>query len=157
MADDLKQTVRILRRAKVATDDRGRTVWVDPIETAELELVSTSMLKRVLSSDDEDRKRKIKEVADGKDGVLAHDVENDSFEIIDDADLQAILDSVPQGMDAVKAADVIYTPLHDRADSDDELSLVSTQALRRILNIEDEPQEAEEKDDDKGFNPYDMN
>ena len=155
MSDELKQTVRILRRSKVATDDRGRTVWVDPVETVELDLVSTAMLERVLSSDDEESKRKIKEAAAGKDGVLAHDTLNDSFEIVDDADLQAILEAVPSGMDAIKAADVVYEPLAERADTGDELSLVSTQALRRILKIDDEPLVVDDEFANQGFNPYD--
>ncbi len=52
MNDKLKQTMRILRSPKVTTDDRGRTVWVDPIETAKLELVSTQMLTQIIESGD---------------------------------------------------------------------------------------------------------
>jgi hypothetical protein len=60
-------------------------------------------------------------------------------------------------MDAIKSADVIYEPLSSLADTGEELSLVSTQALRRILKIEDEPQGGDEEDAlaDRGFNPYD--
>jgi hypothetical protein len=157
MSDELKRTVRILRHAKVSSDDRGRSVWVDPVESAELELVSTVMLERVLSSDDEDRKRKLKEAAAGKEGVLAHDPEKDSFQIVDDADLMAMLEMTPHGMDAIKSADVVYEPLSSLADTGEELSLVSTQALRRILKIEDEPQGSDEEDAlaGRGFNPYD--
>ena len=42
MAEDYIATVRIRRPAKVTTDDRGRSVWAETIETAQLELVSTS-------------------------------------------------------------------------------------------------------------------
>ena len=155
MSDELKRTVRILRHPKVTSDDRGRTVWVDPVESAELELVSTTMLERVLSSDDESRKRKLKHAAAGKDGVLAHDPQKDSFEIVDDADLMALLEMTPHGMDAIKSADVTYEPLSSLADTGEELSLVSTQALRRILKIDDEVVVDEDEPDDRGFNPYD--
>ena len=45
MGEDYIPTVRIRRPAKVTTDDRGRTVWADTVETAELELVSTAELQ----------------------------------------------------------------------------------------------------------------
>jgi hypothetical protein len=157
MSDELKRTVRILRHPKVTSDARGRTVWVDPVESAELELVSTVMLERLLSSDDENRKQKLKDAAAGKDGVLAHNLETDSFEIIDDADLMAMLEMAPGSMDANKPADVIYEPLSSLADTGEELSLVSTQALRRILKLDDETDASEDDDEsaDRGFNPYD--
>ncbi len=56
--------MRILRSPKVTTDDRGRTVWVDPIETAKLELVSTQMLKQII---DEGDAGKNQELLDGTD------------------------------------------------------------------------------------------
>ena len=156
MADELKQTVRIVRGSKVGVDDRGRSVWVGPVEETELELVSTAMLKRVLESDDEAKKQKIRETATGKDGVLAHDPEKDMFEIIDDTDLKEILASEPKGMDAIKAADVTLEPLASRADTDDEeLSLVSTQALRRMLDSDDKPGDEDSTSvPDTGFDPY---
>ena len=91
MADRLDKTVRIVRRSKVTTDDRGRTVWTDPVDSAELELVTTTMLTHMLESDDEEQKQRIRDAASGKDGLLARDVEKNQFEIIDDDDLQAAL------------------------------------------------------------------
>ena len=155
MSERLKQTVRILKRSKVQTDDRGRSVWVDPVDTAELELVSTVMLKRMLDSGDEQRKDRIRKAAQGKDGVLARDAENDTFEIIDDDDLQQALQAASDTTD-VKTTDVSVEPLMDRADSDDEeLSLVSTQALRRILT-KDAPQTEDSLpvEEEQGFDPY---
>lgn len=157
MSDDLKQTVRIVRGSKVGLDDRGRSVWVGPVEEVEMDLVSTTMLKRVLASDDEARKRQIREAASDKDGVLAHDPEKDMFQIIDDTDLKEILASEPKGMDAIKAADVTLEPLLERADTEDEaLSLVSTQALRRMLDGEDAAADDAGADEppDTGFDPY---
>lgn len=157
MSDELKQTVRIVRGSKVGVDERGRSVWVGPVEEAELELVSTAMLKRVLESDDEATKRQIRDTPIDKDGVLAHDPEKDLFQIIDDADLKEILASEPKGMEAIKAADVTIEPLASRADTqDEELSLVSTQALRRMLSTDDESSDVadDSNPDDTGFDPY---
>ena len=154
MADELFKTVRIVRRSKVATDDRGRTVWVDPVESAELELVTTTMLTRMLDSDDEQRKQRIREVAEGKDGLLAHDAENDRFEIIDDAELQAAIEASASDAPATRTADVTYEIVAEREDADaEELSLVSTMALRRILQGENAG-DAPDPDEDAGFDPY---
>ena len=156
MADKLDKTVRILRRSKVATDDRGHTVWVDPVESAELELVTTRMLKRMLASDDEAQRQQIHEAAQGKDGLLARDTQNESFEIIDDEDLKAALDASVGSTPPARAADVTYEVISEQsAAGDEELSLVSTQALRRILDGKPEqPDEDTIVDDDGGFDPY---
>lgn len=158
MTDELKKTVKILRPPKIAKGEGGRSVWLDPVETANLELVSTAMLKQILSSDDQYQKQKIRDAADGKDGVLAHNVAADSFEIIDDADLQAILDSNPKGVAAIKAVETVLEPLSSRADIDDEeLSLVSTQALRVMLRTDGDGLEIDDIDglaDSGGSDPY---
>ena len=88
--------------------------------------------------------------------MLAHDPERDRFEIIDDADLKEILASEPKGMDAIKAAEANLEPLASQADiEDEELSLVSTQALRRMLDPDADATSAEdEAADDAGFDPY---
>jgi hypothetical protein len=69
----------------------------------------------------------------------------------------AMLEMTPHGMDAIKSADVVYESLSSLADTGEELSLVSTQALRRILKLDDETDAAEDDDKsaDRGFNPYD--
>ncbi len=54
MDDELEQTVHLIRRGKVTTDDRDQTVWEGPVEEVELELVSTGTLKRALESNDAD-------------------------------------------------------------------------------------------------------
>ena len=50
MNDKLDQTRRILRSPKVTTDERGRTVRADTVETAKLEVVSAKMLKQMMSA-----------------------------------------------------------------------------------------------------------
>ncbi len=153
MSDRLTQTVRIVRKDKVTTDDRGRTVWNVPIEETELELVSTAMLKTIIDSGDEEKRQRLEDAAAGKEGVLAHSPTSGSFEIIDDDDLQAALDGAGSVPDSVDAAEFRDQSLLDRADTgDEELSLVSTQMLKIMLEIDD-GEEAEEAD--SGFNPYD--
>lgn len=118
MSDELKRTVRIARPSKSGVDDRGRNVSEGPVEEVELELVSTVMLKKVLLEKSESDREKLREAAEGKDGVLARHLGTNEFEIID---------WPGQAEDA---------------------SLVSTMALRRVLNEEeDEPAES-------GFDPY---
>jgi len=157
LADDTTKKVLVSRRVKVAQDDRGRSVWVDPVESAELELVSTQMLKVMLTSRDDADRQAIKEVADNAtDGVLARDPANGEFEIIDEDELQAILDN-NQGLPKLtRPADATLGPLRDYV-NDDQLSLVSTQALRKVLSDDDDDAEDPEMtpDESAGFNPYD--
>ena len=148
MNDELKQTIKILREPGDSDDSASPT---------EFELVTTVMLKRMLSSDDEERKRRIRKASEQKEGLLAHHVDDDSFAIIDDTDLRAIIDDVNSDAGETSAADVTYEVLSKQADgNDEEFSLVSTQALCRILNKDkkSEKAEPEESPDDGGFDPY---
>ncbi len=156
MSDELKKTVRIVRKPKVALDEHGHSVWTEPVEAVELDLVSTTMLKEILDSDDKKAKRRIEEAAQGKDGVLAHDTQNNKFEIIDDDDLQAALDSAANAPDQTRPADVVLAPLSEHINEDEEeLSLVSTQMLRQILASDDpEADPGGSENDDGGFDPY---
>ncbi len=155
MSDELFKTVRIVRRSKVATDERGHSVWVDPVDSAELELVTTTMLTRMLESDNGERSRRLEEAAQGKDGLLAHDRDNDRFEIIDDADLQAAIDASAGDAPVTRSADVTYEVVAEREDVDEELSLVSTLALRRMLRGEDSGADDDlPVDEGGGFDPY---
>jgi hypothetical protein len=156
MAEDYAPTVRI-RRAKVTTDERGRTVWAETVETVQLELVSTGSLQKILASSDDDTRSAIERlVTQNQEGVLARDPETGLYEIISDADLREILqddDSFPAPSPAAK---VTLEPV----DPDEELSLVSTQVLRKILRQET-PQGGRmkalrtKKDEGGGFDPYD--
>ena len=153
MSDQFKETVRIVRKDKVMTDERGRTVWNVPVEEVELELVSTEMLKTLIDSGDADKRQNLEEAARSKEGVLARSPTSGSFEIIDDDDLMAALEGAGSVSETVDAAEFREESLLDRADTgDEELSLVSTQMLKVMLEIEDEE---DGEDDGKGFNPYD--
>ena len=158
MSDDLKKTVRIVRKPKVALDEHGHSVWTEPVENVQLDLVSTTMLKKILDSNDEKARRRIEEAAQGKDGLLAHDTRNNQFEIIDDDELQAALDSAANAPDQSRPADVVLAPLDEDDDEDEEeLSLVSTQMLRKILASDDPAANVDpgsSDDEGGGFDPY---
>jgi hypothetical protein len=134
MAEDYIATVRIRRPAKITTDDRGRSVWAETIETAQLELVSTGELKSILQSGDNKSRSSIERLLKNKeDGVLARDPATGLFEVISDADLQAILESDDKLPLTRPPADVKLEPTHDSGDAGESLSLVSTQMLRKII------------------------
>lgn len=154
MSDDFKQTVKLVRKPKVTTDDRGRTVWSDPVETANLELVSTQMLKQLIESGDEAAREQIQSAAADKDGLLAHNASNDSFEIISDEELQQILDGGHELHEARNFVDVIDQPMADTASPDEELELVSTTLLRQMLDPAASMSADEDEPPDSGFDPY---
>lgn len=157
MTDDLKKTTRVVRRPKVRTDDRGRTVWDDTVRTANLELVSTQMLQQLIESDDHATTTGLQKAAQQKDGVLAHDPEQNRFEIISDEELQHILDGTEAEYNAKKAAVVDEPAIEAVVETDaeqEELELVSTQMLRQILNPEDFSEQDEDSSSPSGFDPY---
>ena len=155
MADEPPLKVLVKRPSRIKTDDRGRSVWADPVESAELELVSTQTLKQILSSENPGSRKSIENLATTLgDGVLARDPATGIFKIIGDEELQQIIDNHKGLPKLSRPGDVTLEPLHDYADSD-HLSLVSTQALRRALKPDDQSTGDTLQDDDGGFNPYD--
>lgn len=153
MSDDHTKTVRIQRPSRVAPDARGRSVWVGKVETVELELVSTQALKKILQTADGKTQVEIRELAKSrKDGVLARDTATGHYQIVSEAELKAIAES--EGPPASAAANkpkasatVVAAPLSDKSRlAAAELSLVSTQILRKVVD---------KKDRGGGFNPYD--
>jgi len=154
MADPTTRKVLVTRPTRIREDGSGRSVWADPVESAELELVSTQMLKQILTSRDDTERKAIENIANvSADGVLARHPTTGGFEIIEDDELQVILDD-NQGLPEVsRPADATLEPLRDYVD-DEQLSLVSTQALRKVLNDDDVAEEEAELNGG-GFNPYD--
>lgn len=158
MSDEHETTIRIQRPARVRMDGRGRSVWTEPVETAELELMSSQALKKILASKDEKARESIEAAtASGGEGVLARDPATGRFEIVDDADLQKIFDSDPGLSGQDKGAEVTYEAAYTGGRSAGDLSLVSTQALRRILGKEEVPEPADADIEESGFDPYDRN
>ncbi len=157
MSDDSKNKVLVRRPTKIKTDSRGRSVWADSIESASLELVSTQTLKQILSSSDEKNRKAIEAAANTTtDGVLVRDPATGLFEIIDDAELQAILDANSDLPKLSRPVDVTLKPLHDYVD-EENLSLVSTMALRKVLATGDDDSSPEPEIDSSGMDSYNSN
>lgn len=157
MAEEYAPTVRIRRPAKVATDERGRTVWSETVETAQLELVSTAMLQKILESSGDDARTAMERIISGaEEGVLARDPATGLFEIVSEADLEALMKETDNLPKMTRPAHVTLEPVRGRkTDSDEELSLVSTQVLRKILHKDSPTPVAKKKDKGGGFDPYD--
>ena len=156
VSDKAKNTVVVKRTSKVRTDERGQSVWSDTVETANLELVSTQMLKGILTSRDASELEAIRDSVNlDEDGVLARSPESGSFEIITNEELEEILASNDHLPEIRRPADSTLEPLRDYA-GDEELALVSTLALRKVLRDGDDTAEdpAEEILDDGSFDPY---
>lgn len=156
MTDDAGRRILVKRPRKVSTDGRKPSAWVDPAASTQLELVSTQMLKVMLSSRDKSNRKGIEKAANtAAEGVLARNPSNGQFEIIEDDDLQAILNGVPDLPKLSRPADATVEPLRDYVD-DDHLSLVSMKALRKVLDddgdAENDPVSAETES--RSFNPY---
>jgi hypothetical protein len=145
----------VRRAKKVAAESDGRSARVNPEDTTQLELVSTQELKQILASRDDTDRRAIEQAADtAATGVLARDVNTGHFEIIDDDDLQEFLNDNEGLPELSRPADATLEPLRDYPD-DEQLSLVSTQALRRVLSEDTGIEPVTENE--IGFNPYDRN
>ena len=151
MNDDLTKTVRIQRSEKIGTDSRGRSVWTKPIEPTEFELVSTMMLEQILTSDDEAKKQRIRDVDQSNDGVLARDTSNDQFEIVSDEELEAALQAAGGVTRFSHPADLVQEDQADEPADEEELALVSTQLLRQMLDPNADESAA---DDEGGYDPY---
>ncbi len=158
MSKDHTKTVRIRKVDKVAPDDRGRSVWLGRVEAVELELVSTTALEKILKTEGGKTRSEIRKLAAGrKDGVLARDAATGHFRILSDADLKR---AVPAGDGPKRSAEVTAAPLTETARKKaEELSLVSTQILRKVMTPNEKAESAKSKAGKKdkfgGFNPYD--
>jgi hypothetical protein len=163
MAKDHTKTMKIRRIAKVAPDDRGRSVWIGKIEPVELELVSTMALQKILKTGGGDTRAEIGKLAAGrKNGVLAREAATGHFRILSEADLRRAATTPPSSADGPQRRDVTTgAPITEAARRKaDELSLVSTQMLRKVVRPDgtvgfEKP--AAKKDRSGGFDPYDNN
>ena len=159
MSDKLNQTIRIKRGEKVGVDDHGHSVWTKPVEELELELVSTMMLKKILDSDDEEKKQRSRSLAAEEEGVLARSPCGESFEIVSDDELEAALAASNEEPAFHRPADVVLEPASPVGEQE-ELSLVSTQVLRQMLSHNDDASSGDSDElglqgDSGGYNPYD--
>jgi hypothetical protein len=161
MSKDHTKTVQIRKVDKIAPDLRGRSVWLGKVEPVELELVSTSALEKILKSEGGQTVSEIRKLAAGrKDGVHARDTATGHFRILSEADLRKAADAPPG--EAPKRSNLVKAEPIDESTrrKADELSLVSTQILRKIVPPEEDAAKkkpAGRKDKFGGFNPYDNN
>jgi len=157
---DYVATVRIRRPRKVTTDDRGRTVWNEPVESVELELVSTTALEKILGSDDGKTRGEIRRLIKGrKGGVLAKDTATGVFQIVSDDDLKEFLESSDRPPIPHRPADCTLESVTEKTQqAAGELSLVRTQVLRKVLKSADTQGKAKpsagKKEKFGGFDPY---
>jgi hypothetical protein len=163
MADDFTKTVRIQRQTRVAEDDRGHNVWVGKVESVELELVSTTALQKLLKTADGKTQSEIRQLAAGKaDGVLARDTATGVFQIVSNEDLKTAVDITTSKDRPARGSEIQGAPLSEKTlQAAEELSLVSTQILRKVIKPDDGDKDtkpkAGKKDKFGGFNPYDNN
>jgi hypothetical protein len=165
MTKDHTKTLPIRKVDKVAPDLRGRSVWLGKVEPVELELVSTTALKKILKTEGGRTRTEIEKLASGrKNGLLARDAATGHFRILSDADLKKASAAPPLPADSPKRSGVTTgAPLTETVRKKaDELSLVSTQILRRTVKAEEPEDKAKAKPSNKkdrfgGFNPYDNN
>lgn len=160
---DHTKTVQIRKVDKVAPDHRGRSVWLGKIEPVELELVSTMALQKILKTGGGETRTEIRKLAAGsKNGVLARDTATGHFRILSDADLRKAATTPPA--DGPKRSGVVTAPPLTETTSKkaEELSLVSTQFLRKVVKPDgqttvEKAKPSQKKDKFGGFNPYDNN
>ena len=119
----------------------------------ELELVSTQMLKQILSSRDTTDARAVEDAANSaSEGVLARHARSGIYEIIDEEEFEMLLNECDELPELRRPADVTLRPLCDYAENN-YFSLVSSRALRRALGGNDESA-ADGEPGVTGFGPY---
>lgn len=143
-------------KRRVHTDEHGHSVLDGTVNTGKFELVSTQRLKALLEDEKSGHRESAAKLADSdQDGYLAQD-SSGHLQIIDDDELQSLLDASHPAPAKSRPATVAPEPA--TADDDEELSLVSTQRLRKLLDIPEGPGDkaAEKpiKDEIGGFDPY---
>ncbi len=160
MSDDFTRTVRIKRDSRVAPDERGRNVWVGKVESVELELVSTTALEKIFRTADGKTQVEIRKLAESKqDGVLARNTATGVFQIVSNEDLKTAVEVTAPRDGPKRGAEVQGAPISDKTmQAAAELSLVSTQILRKVVKEDAEAEAvktAGKRDKFGGFNPYD--
>jgi hypothetical protein len=154
MNDKLTQSARIRRSSKFTTDDSGRTVLVDEMETTNLELMSTQMLRQILDTSDLETNDDLRQIAEGESGLLARDIDKGNFEIISDGELEHILKASDAELGATNISSLDDDEMVEPVTDDDELDLVDTQMLRIALNLKDAEEPAADEPLEKRFDPY---
>ena len=152
MTGDAPTKVLVRRPARNTADSRRRSVGADPVESAKLELVSTQTLKHILASSNDQNRNAIADAAGHCNRRCACTGSSHWLfsRLIDDADLQTILDSNSDLPQLSRPVDVTLEPLRDYADNEN-LSLVTTLALRKVLSTDDNESSPESEFDASGM------
>lgn len=148
-------TLRIKGSSKIKMDERGHAVWVGDIESAEFELVPTRRVKAIVESGDEDKIDEISRIArTGPQGVLIQDCSDGHFDVLESGSLDELLQD--PNAPVVREPDEQATAA-GAAELDDDLELMDTQILKKILVSEGkiEQLEPEEPEENEGVDPYD--
>ena len=144
-------TLRIKRPSNNATDERGNTVWVGKVETAELELVPTRRVRAIFASGDEDKIAEISTIGrTGSNGVLIEDCADGHFSVLDSESLDKLLEDPDAPV--VREADNQGT-VAGMTELDDDLELMNTRKLRRFL-ISAGKLDGAELEEIEGSDPY---
>jgi hypothetical protein len=147
-------TIVIRRPTKVKTDKRGRAVWTGAIEETEFDLMSSQDLKLALQAADGADRESIRAIAEsGKNGVVARERGTGLYHVIPEDELQELMDNDAALSASIRGQEM--APESADGDSEEELALVSTQALRRMLDPIDVEDALDVSDDNPGFDPYD--
>jgi hypothetical protein len=153
-ADESATTVLIRRPTKVKTDGRGRTVWAGAVEETELELMSSQQLRVAIDTANSVDSESIRAIVEsGEDGVVARDHTTGLYAVISEAELQELMDADDALLTRERNRELV--PEHMESDTGEELSLVSTQALKHMLSHDDYDDTLDVLDDKPGFDPYD--
>jgi len=124
-----------------------------PGRETELELVSTQMLKQILSSRNTSDAKAVEDAANtASEGVLARHATSGIYEIIDEEEFESLLGKCDELPELRRPADVTLRPLCDYAEKN-HFSLVSSRALRRALGG-DEESAADGEPGVAGFDPF---
>jgi len=158
MTDSKKSatTVVIRRPTKVKTDKRGRSVWAGAIEETELDLMSSQDLKLALQAADDADRESIRAIAEsGKNGVVARERGTGLYHVISEDELQELMDNDAALSASIRGLEMAPESADGDSDSEEALALVSTQALRRMLDPIEVEDALDLSDDNPGFDPYD--
>ncbi len=157
MSNDLKKTIRIRRDN---APDGASPAENGPSATAELELVSTQMLEKILFDMNDVPSEQMREIADSEEeGWLAREADGKNFEILKDDELESALRAANEDHDPLNVPDSSLEQVDSLRDTADDLCLVSTQHLRRMLDGGTDvnnpaPDEIDEEPEPDSFDPY---
>lgn len=150
------RTVKLVvhRESKLGTDSRGRSVWVAPVEDVDIELMSSQELELAIQASRDSGQDTIKEIAEGvREGVVVKDCATGVLDVITDADLQILMER-DQALNS-RLRDLDTVDVNSTNGDIDQLSLLSTQALRTMLSPDAPECDVPEDIEDNGFDPYD--